>query len=144
MIAVVNGPNLNLLGAREPGIYGHATWDEAKWGIEKKADELGVKVEFFQSNHEGAMIDYLQGLAGRAAALIINPGALTHYSYALRDAIAALNLPTAEVHISNIFAREDWRSVSVTSPAVTGLISGFGIRGYVIALQALTDRIGDT
>ena len=141
LVAVVNGPNLNLLGAREPGIYGRATWEEARAGMEQRARALGLEVEFFQSNHEGGLIDHLQGLRGRAAALVINPGALTHYSYALRDAVADLGLPTAEVHISNIFAREDWRSVSVISPAATGLVAGFGVFGYELALEAVASAL---
>ncbi|MEW6553161.1 MAG: type II 3-dehydroquinate dehydratase [Actinomycetota bacterium] len=137
LIAVVNGPNLNMLGNREPGIYGYATWEEIRKSIEEKADELGLQVEFFQSNHEGAIIDHLQGLPGRVQGLIINPGALTHYSYSLRDAMAALDVPTIEVHLTNIYAREAWRSNSVVSPVVEGVISGFKGYGYEMALLAL-------
>lgn len=136
LIAVVNGPNLNLLGARDPAVYGGRTWDEVKLDMEKKAAELGLELEFFQSNHEGAIIDYLQGLRGRADGVIINPGALTHYGYSLRDALADLDIAKVEVHISNIFAREEWRRVSVISPVVNGVISGLGTEGYLLALQA--------
>lgn len=141
LINVVNGPNLNLLGSREPEIYGRTTLEEIRAGLERKAEELGMEVELFQSNHEGAMIDYLQGLPQRSRGLIINPGALTHYSYALRDALAALTIPIIEVHISNIGSREDWRSVSVISPVVTGVISGLGAGGYELALAALADMV---
>lgn len=141
LINVVNGPNLNLLGSREPEIYGGTTLEDIRAGLERKAEELGMEVELFQSNHEGAMIDYLQGLPQRSRGLIINPGALTHYSYALRDALAALTIPIIEVHISNIGSREDWRSVSVISPVVTGVISGLGAGGYELALAALADMV---
>lgn len=137
MIAVVNGPNLNLLGSREPGIYGSRTWEEVKDDLQGKAEELGLELEFFQSNHEGAIIDYLQTLKGRAAGLIINPGALTHYGYSLRDALADMDIPKVEVHISNIYAREEWRKTSVVSPVVRGVISGLGTQGYMLALQAV-------
>ncbi len=137
LIAVVNGPNLNLLGVRDEALYGRETWEEVRGRLEERADGLGVELEFFQSNHEGAIIDYLQGLRGRAQGLVINPGALTHYGYSLRDAVADLGLPTVEVHISNIFAREEWRRVSVVSPVVTGVISGLGTDGYLLALLAL-------
>jgi len=138
LIVVVNGPNLNLLGSREPGIYGSSTWEEIREGIVKKAEEMGLQVEFFQSNHEGEIIDHLQGLAGRARGLIINPGALTHYSYSLRDALAALDIATIEVHMTNIHAREEWRSRSVVSPVVEGVISGLRGYGYELALLALS------
>jgi 3-dehydroquinate dehydratase-2 len=139
LIAVVNGPNLNLLGSREPAIYGEATWEEIRKGMEEKAREIGVELEFFQSNHEGAVIDHLQELAVRAQGLIINPGALSHYSYCLRDALASLNLPVIEVHITNIYAREEWRSHSVMSSVVKGVISGLGSYGYEMALLALSE-----
>jgi 3-dehydroquinate dehydratase-2 len=137
MIAVVNGPNLNLLGSREPGIYGSRTWEEVKEELEGRAKELGLELEFFQSNHEGAIIDYLQGLRGRADGVVINPGALTHYGYSLRDALADMDIPKVEVHISNIYAREEWRKTSVVSPVVQGVISGLGTGGYLLALQAV-------
>ena len=119
LIAVVNGPNLNLLGSREPDIYGRESMDDIATRLKDKAGELGIESELFQSNHEGAIIDYLQGLAGRGQGVIINPGALTHYGYALSDALSGMDIPVVEVHISNIFAREEWRSTSVVSPVVT-------------------------
>lgn len=137
LIAVVNGPNLNLLGSREPEMYGGTTWEEVRRGMEEKAAEIGVEIEFFQSNHEGAIVDHLQELAGKADGLIINPGALTHYSYSLRDALAALDIPVIEVHITNIHGREEWRSRSVISPVVRGVIAGLGVQGYESALSAL-------
>lgn len=137
MIAVVNGPNLNLLGSREPEIYGSTSWEEVKAGLNELAAEKDAELEFFQSNHEGALVDYLQGLRGRADGLIINPGALTHYGYSLRDALAEVDFPVIEVHISNIFAREEWRRTSVISPVVQAVISGLGTEGYLLALQAM-------
>ncbi|MBC7252558.1 MAG: type II 3-dehydroquinate dehydratase [Actinobacteria bacterium] len=136
-IAVVNGPNLNLLGQREPGVYGRKTWAEVREELEREASKMGIELEFFQSNHEGAIVDYLQGLRGRAVGVIINPGALTHYGYSLRDALAALEIPAVEVHITNIYAREEWRAVSVVSPVVRGIISGLGTEGYLLALTYL-------
>jgi 3-dehydroquinate dehydratase-2 len=144
LIAVVNGPNLNLLGSREPDIYGRATLEDVRARLERKAEEMGVEVELFQSNHEGAIIDYLQGLPRRSQGIIINPGALTHYSYALRDTLAALDIPIIEVHISNIASREEWRSISVISPVVTGIIAGLGAGGYELALVALAEMVEKT
>lgn len=141
LIAVVNGPNLNLLGSREPEIYGEITWEQIKDRMNEKARKEGIELEFFQSNHEGAIIDYLQDLSGRAQGVIINPGALTHYSYSLRDALAAIGLPVIEVHISNINRREEWRSQSVISAVVRGSISGLGVQGYELALAALAMSI---
>lgn len=137
LIAVVNGPNLNLLGSREPGVYGTTGWKEVRENMENEAEELGLELEFFQSNHEGDIVDYIQGLPGRARGLIVNPGALTHYSYSLRDAISFLDMPSVEVHISNIYAREEWRSRSVISPVVEGVVAGLGTSGYELALAAL-------
>ncbi|WP_287155209.1 type II 3-dehydroquinate dehydratase [Candidatus Solincola tengchongensis] len=142
LIAVVNGPNLNLLGERDQDMYGKASWEEVREELREKAAELDVELEFYQSNHEGAIVDYLQGLRGRAAGLVINPGALTHYGYSLRDALADLGVPVVEVHISNIFAREEWRSRSVISPVAKGVISGLGTRGYQLALQWLVAELG--
>ncbi len=141
LIAVVNGPNLNLLGEREPDVYGRTTWEEIREYLLKAAEGRGVELEFFQSNHEGAIIDYLQGLRGRARGLIINPGALTHYSYALRDALSTCGIRAVEVHISNISAREPWRARSVISPVVAGTISGLGVDGYRLALSYLIDGL---
>ncbi|MDI6832157.1 MAG: type II 3-dehydroquinate dehydratase [Actinomycetota bacterium] len=141
LIAVVNGPNLNLLGEREPDVYGCTAWEEIREDLLKAAEGRGVELEFFQSNHEGAIIDYLQGLRGRARGLIINPGALTHYSYSLRDALSALEIPKVEVHLTNILGREDWRSRSVTAPAVRGVICGMGADVYHLALKALINNM---
>lgn len=140
LIAVVNGPNLNLLGERDPAIYGEKSWAEVRKELESRASELGVELEFFQSNHEGAIIDYLQALRGRASGLIINPGALTHYGYSLRDALVDLHIPVIEVHISNIFAREEWRSRSVVSPVVSGVICGMGLDVYSLALEWMAGK----
>lgn len=142
MIAVVNGPNLNMLGGREPEVYGTETWQEIRGRLEKIALDMGLELDFFQSNHEGALVDHVQEVATIASGMIINPGALTHYGYSLRDAVAALSLPVIEVHITNIFAREEWRSRSVVSPVVRGVISGLGAAGYELALLALAAIAG--
>lgn len=139
LIAVVNGPNLNLLGEREPGVYGSTSWEEIRAGLEELAEAKGVELEFFQSNHEGAVVDYLHGLRGRADGLIINPGALTHYSYSLRDALALLDFPKVEVHLTNTLGREGWRSRSVTAGAVRGVIAGLGTSVYRLALDFLME-----
>lgn len=143
LIAVINGPNLNLLGAREPEVYGRATWAEVERELRVEAAELGLELEFFQSNHEGALIDHIHGLVGRAKGMIINPGALTHYGYSLRDALAAVGIPAIEVHITNIYAREEWRASSVISPVATGVLSGLGVEGYRLALRAMAAMLGE-
>ena len=127
-IAVVNGPNLNVLGRREPGIYGAISLQEIESRMRHAAGPLGAELSFFQSNSEGAIVDYLQSLDGATDGLIINPAALTHYSVALRDALSFLAIPTIEVHISNIYSREPFRHKSVTASVVTGQISGLGWR----------------
>src|SRR4030042_6950315 len=134
LVSVVNGPNLNRLGSREPGFYGKSTIEEVMQEVKEVAVGIGVETEFFQSNHEGAIIDYLQEAAERGDGLIINPGALTHYGYSLRDALANLTFPIIEVHISNIYAREEWRSISVISGVTTGIIAGLGVHGYSLAV----------
>lgn len=139
-IIVLHGPNLNMLGTREPEIYGHTTLADINAALMQRATELGVEVWTFQSNHEGGLIDALQAEAARSNGLIINPGAFTHYSYALRDAIAAAHLPTIEIHLSNVYARESFRHHSVIAPIATGQISGLGWRGYVLALEWLATR----
>ncbi|HEK86328.1 MAG: type II 3-dehydroquinate dehydratase [Candidatus Saccharicenans sp.] len=136
-ILVVNGPNLNLLGKRKKEFYGQMTLEEINKLLAKKAETLQIEVEFFQSNSEGKIIDELQQKADKFDALIINPGALTHYSYALRDALESLSIPVIEVHLSNIFAREDFRRQSVTAPVCAGMIAGFGWKSYSAALDIL-------
>ncbi|MCL4367937.1 MAG: type II 3-dehydroquinate dehydratase [Actinobacteria bacterium] len=136
-IAVVNGPNLDILGKRQPGIYGTTTLAEIEAGLTERARSLGVQLQFFQSNSEGAIIDYLHELEGVVDGLIINPAAFSHYSVAVRDALAFLSIPVIEVHLSNIYTREPFRHHSITSEVVTGQISGLGHQGYSLALRGL-------
>jgi 3-dehydroquinate dehydratase II len=134
-ILILHGPNLNMLGTREPQIYGSQTLDDINTVIQSRAAELRIEIEVFQSNHEGALIDAIQQHASGCEGIIINPGALTHYSYALRDAIAGCGRPTIEVHLSNVYARESFRHHSVIAPVAVGQISGLGWRGYLLALE---------
>jgi 3-dehydroquinate dehydratase-2 len=141
-VAVINGPNLNRLGRREPEIYGTSTLEEVVDLVRAHASELGWSVTSFQSNHEGDLIDEIQRQADEGVSgIILNAGALTHYSYALHDAISAVDVPTVEVHISDISTREEWRRNSVITPACVAIISGHGIKGYVEALDLLLDRV---
>ena len=136
-VLLLNGPNLNTLGTREPAIYGRQTLADIVCAVEKKAIELGVEITAFQSNHEGALIDFIQAEASSADGLILNLGSLTHTSIGLRDAVVGTGLPAYEVHISNIFARETFRHRSMISAVCKGMVSGFGWRGYLYALDAL-------
>jgi 3-dehydroquinate dehydratase II len=135
-ILLVSGPNLNLLGEREPGIYGSDTLDEHVADARAVAEAHGHSLDHVQSNHEGEIVDVIQGARDRCAAIVINPGAFTHYSYAIADALGAFDGPKIELHISNPSAREPWRRTSVVAPVVTGTITGFGRHGYRLALEA--------
>jgi 3-dehydroquinate dehydratase-2 len=135
-ILVLSGPNLNLLGEREPAIYGPATLDDLVGDVRAVTSAAGHNVEHLQSNHEGDLVDAVQGARGRCAAIIVNAGALTHYSYALADALATYDGVAVEVHITNPAAREAWRHLSVLAPVVTGTIAGFGRTGYRLAAEA--------
>ena len=134
---MVNGPNLNLLGTREPEIYGTKTLADLEKAVQAKAKALGIDVSFYQSNSEGEIIDFLQQHAPGSLGVVINPAALSHYSLALYDCLQALALPVVEVHISNIHAREEFRSRSVTARAARGVITGLGFAGYEMALEYL-------
>ena len=136
-ISLIHGPNLNLLGLRETDVYGRASFDEINRKIKQRAQEMDMDVRIFQSNLEGEIIDAIQDAREWADALIINPGALTHYSYAIRDAITAVRLPTIEIHLSNVHAREEFRRHSVIAPVVVGQIVGMGSYGYLLALDAV-------
>lgn len=140
-ILVLHGPNLNLLGQREPGIYGSLTLAEINRLLEEKALELQAVVIPVQSNHEGVLVDQIHGALGKHQGILINAGAYTHTSVALRDAIAGVNLPTVEVHLSNIYRREDFRHHSFIAPVSIGQISGFGVQSYLLGLQALVDNL---
>jgi 3-dehydroquinate dehydratase-2 len=139
-IVVVHGPNLNLLGKREPHIYGTRSLDDLNKSVRDKASKLGVEVATFQSNHEGEIIDFLQKEAPGSAGIIINPGAFSHYSLAIYDCLQALAVPVVEVHLSNIHAREEFRSKSVTARAARGVITGLGFAGYELALEYLSEQ----
>jgi 3-dehydroquinate dehydratase-2 len=139
-ILLIHGPNLNMLGKRDPDIYGDHTLAQIVSLVAKRAQELGATVSSFQSNHEGALIDFIQAESPKASAIIINPGALTHYGYSLRDALSDSMLPVIEVHLSDIHARESWRSKSVIKDVAIEQISGKGWKGYIEALEMLVNR----
>jgi len=136
-LLVIHGPNLNLLGEREPEIYGYQTLDDINTAIDTHAKQYEIECNFFQSNHEGALIDAIHEYRSSIDGLIINPGAYTHTSIALRDALSTVDCPIVEVHLSNIHAREEFRKISFISPVVTGVICGFGAVGYILAVEAL-------
>lgn len=140
-ILVIHGPNLNLLGTREPEIYGSMTMQDINKDLQKQAKEADVNIDFFQSNHEGEIIDKLHDARGRYDYIILNAGAYTHYSIAIRDALAAIEIPTIEVHISNIHQREEFRHHSVIAPVVVGQICGFGLDSYKAALYVAIRKL---
>jgi 3-dehydroquinate dehydratase-2 len=140
-ILVLNGPNLNLLGVREPDIYGTDTLAAIEDALKSEASALGVELEFRQSNHEGDLIDAIHAAMGEADGVLLNPGGLTHTSVSLADAVKASGLPVVEVHLSNIFAREDFRKRTVTAPCCIGLVAGFGKSAYLLALRGLAGRL---
>ena len=140
-ILVLHGPNLNMLGRREPEVYGALTLEQLNAELVAQAAKLGVAVECRQTNHEGVLVDMIQAADGAYDCIIINPAAFTHYSIAVRDALAAISTPAIEVHLSNIYRREEFRHHSVTAPVTVGQIAGFGSQGYILALYAAVDII---
>ena len=143
-VLVLNGPNLNLLGVREPGIYGNESLEVIENELKNEAAKLNITLDCYQSNHEGKLIDELHRAMKDADGVILNAGALTHYSYALRDAIAAIKIPVIEVHLSNVNSRDEFRKTSVIAPVCKGSIAGFGKRSYYLGLKALEYVIGDS
>jgi 3-dehydroquinate dehydratase-2 len=141
LVLVLNGPNLNILGQREPAVYGSDTLVDINVMLEREAEGLNLSIETFQSNSEGAIVDKIQQALGRAAGLIINPGAYTHTSIAIRDALLLLEIPMVEIHLSNTYKREDFRKTSMIADIVTGRIVGFGAFGYILALKAIGQRV---
>ncbi len=142
-IYVINGPNLNFLGIREPNIYGNNSYEDLCRYINSEAKKLNVEIEIFQSNIEGEVVDFIQKAYENSDGIVINAGAYTHYSIAIFDAIKSINLPTVEVHLSNIYNREEFRHKSVIAPACIGQISGFGFLGYKLAIEALLNYNGN-
>ncbi|GAB6062613.1 type II 3-dehydroquinate dehydratase [Deferrisoma palaeochoriense] len=140
-VLVVHGPNLNLLGEREPGVYGAGTLEAVNARLGTLAAELGVELEFFQSNHEGALVDRIQEARGRAAGILINPAAYTHTSVAIRDALLAVGLPFVEVHLSNVHAREPFRHRSLLADRAVGVVMGFGAESYLMGLRGLVAHL---
>jgi 3-dehydroquinate dehydratase-2 len=142
-IAAVHGPNLNLLGLREPEVYGRRTLDDVNAALARLAAELGAEVEFHQSNHEGALVDFVQQAAPRVDGFLVNAGAYTHTSIALRDALAGVARPYVEVHISNVFARERFRHRSYLAAGAVGVVSGFGVGSYTLGLRAIVEYLAN-
>jgi 3-dehydroquinate dehydratase-2 len=140
-VLVIHGPNLNMLGKREPEIYGNTTLDEINSDLEKLGEKLGLSVETFQSNHEGAIVDKIQEAVTLKKGMIINPAAYTHTSIAIRDALLLLDIPVIEIHISNIYKRKSFRQTSMIADVATAQIAGFGVKGYGMALKALAEMI---
>ncbi|MCM3784126.1 type II 3-dehydroquinate dehydratase [Neobacillus mesonae] len=136
-ILVLNGPNLNMLGVREPGIYGNQSLQAIEEMLRAQAEKLSVSITFYQSNHEGELIDRIHASLGEVDGILLNAGAFTHYSYAIRDALAAVKIPTIELHLSNVHKRESFRHTSVIAPETIGIISGFGAYSYEHALNAM-------
>lgn len=144
-LLVINGPNLNFLGIREKGIYGTENFESLLKLLEKKAEELNVELETYQSNVEGEIINCIQqAYFDKVDGIVINPGAFTHYSYAIRDALASITVPIIEVHISNVHKREEFRHVSVTAPVCTGQVVGLGLQGYELAMEAIVRMVKDS
>ena len=144
IVLLLSGPNLNLLGQREPDVYGSATLDEHVATATVEAERHGLAVEHLQSNHEGDLVEAIHGARGRCAAIVINPGAFTHYAWSLHDALAAFDGPIVELHLSNPDAREPWRRTSVIAPVATGTIAGFGGHGYELAIRAVAAALGQS
>jgi 3-dehydroquinate dehydratase-2 len=142
LVLLLHGPNLNLLGQREPEIYGTATLDDVVGIARSAAARAGLELEAFQTNHEGGLVDTIHAARGRAAAIVINPGAFTHYAWSLQDALATFAGPVIEVHLSNPNAREPWRHTSVIAPVSKGSILGFGTHGYELAIDAVARLLG--
>lgn len=142
-ILVINGPNLNMLGIREPDIYGKSTYNDLCNLIKTKADEMQVSVELFQSNHEGSIVDKIQDALGKADGIVINPAAYTHTSVAILDALKAVQIPTCEVHISDVNSREDFRKISYVGMYAEKTIAGYGFDGYIMAMEYLKNKYGE-